>query len=273
MSSRIPVCLLVLALTVLSVGCGTLPGPTAKAPDIAFTAANRPTFVVAYYPYDCCVPRHLAAPIPNYNNWTNGRMVRDLRRFKEIGFTTVLVSISADQINEEFAVERVLQFIGEADRLGGPKVVLLIGSGQTPLRRDVLARRLLTARIQVSKQALQEDGRPLVYLRPEVDVIGESHPALMFQTMPKGEWYWAVAGTVSGQELRRDGGDMLRHSIWQGYLEHRPNLVITWNDFATGNFVEPNSYDESLASDIVLAEIRRVQNAVEAAGNAPSLAD
>lgn len=271
--SRLPVCLLVLAVTVLSVGCGTLSSPKETAPDIGFTAANRPTFAVAYYPYDCCVPRHLAAPIPNYNNWTNGRMVRDLRRFREIGFATVLVCISVDQINEEFAVERVLQFIGEADRLGGPKVVLLIGSGKTPLRRDVLARRLLTARIQASKQALQEDGRPLVYLRPDLDVIGESHPALMFQVMPKNEWYWAVAGTVSGQELRRDKGNVLRHSIWQGYKERRPYMVITWNDFSTGNFVEPNSFDESLASDIVQAEIRRVEDAVQTAAHAPPLAD
>ncbi len=267
-------CVSVFALAISLVGCGTLPSPTSeKAPEFTFTAANRPTFAVAYYPYGCCVPRHLAAPIPNYTNWTNERMVRDLRRFQEVGFSTVLVCLGADRLNEEFIVDRYLQFLSEAGRLGGPKVVLLVGPAETPLRRDVLAKRFLAARIQASKQALQEGGRPVIYLRSGVDIIGESHPALMFQVIPKDEWYWAVAGTADGQTLHRGGGKVLQHSIWQGYKEHRPFLVVTWNDFETGNFVEPNSFDEARAAEIVQAEIRRVQNAVEAATKAPPLAD
>jgi hypothetical protein len=246
----------------LLVGCGTVTAPKLTPPTLSFTAANRPDFVAAYYPYGVCMPRHLAAPVPNYTNWTNGRMVRDLRRFQEVGFGTVFVCLDTDRANDEFGLERSLQFLTEAERLGGPKVALLIGPGETPLRRDVIARRLLRARIHVAKQAVKEAGRPVVFLRPGVQVMGTSHPAIMFQTLVAKEYVWVEAGQVKGQELVRDKGNTLRQSIWNAYRQRARNIVVTWNNFENGNFVEPNSFDSSLRVDIVKEEIRRVAKSV-----------
>jgi hypothetical protein len=208
------------------------------------------------------MPRHLAAPIPNYANWTNGRMVRDLRRMQQIGFSTVLVCMDTDRANDEFGLERFLQFLTEAERLGGPKVALLIGPGETPLRRDVMVRRLLKARIHVCKQAVKEAERPVIFLRKGVDVMGTSHPAIMFQTIVDSEYAWTTAGRVNGQDVVRENGNMLRTSIWNAYRSKAKNIVVVWNDFQNGNFVEPNSVDSSLCSNIVKEEVRRVAAAV-----------
>jgi len=219
------------------------------------------------------MPRHLAAPVPNYTNWTNERMSRDLQRFNEVGFDDVLICLSTDQTNDPVILDRVLYFLSEADRLGGPKVAMLVGAGTAPLNRELLARRLLAVRIQGSRQAMQEGGRPVILLRPGTSVVGESHPALLFLTLPKDEWHWVVAGTESGKELHRDHGNVLRRSMWDGYGRRRRYLVFTWNDFGTGNFIEPNSHDGTLAMDIVKAEVRRIEDMVLAVPAVPPLAD
>jgi hypothetical protein len=248
--------------SILLVGCETVTSPKPTPPVLSFTAADRPEFVVAYYPYGVCMPRHLAAPIPNYTNWTNGRMVRDLRRMQETGFSMVFVCLDSDRANDEFGLERSLQFLTEAERLGGPKVALLIGPGETPLRRDVMARRLLRARIHVAKQAVKEAERPVVFLRPGTQMMGNSHPAIMFQTLVAKDYVWVTAGQVQGQELVRDKGHTLRQGIWAAYRRHARNIVVTWNDFQSGNFVEPNSFDSSLRLNVVKEEVRRVASAV-----------
>jgi hypothetical protein len=260
---------------ILSCGCGTLISspPSPPPPEIRFTAANCPVFSVAYHAYGPCMPRHLAAPIPNYSNWTNERMARDLKRFQEVGFAQVLVCLTADQANEPLVLDRVLQFLTEADRQGGPMMAMLIGPGTAPLNREALAKRLLAARIQASKLTVQEAGRPVVFIRPGVDVVGEVHPALLFQVIPKNEWHWVVAGTMEGRDFQRENGNVLRRSMWEGYSKHRNHIVFTWNDFDTGNFIEPNSHDGNLAMDIVQAEIRRVEDMVLASATPPPLAD
>ncbi len=265
---------LLLSSMLLSGGCGTLSSPPAPPPpEIRFTAANRPTFAVAYHPYGASLPRHLAAPVPNYTNWTNERMARDLKRFQEVGFNEVLVCLTTDQVNDAPVLDRVFQFLTEADRQGGPKMVMLVGPGESPMNRELLARRLLAARIQASKLTVQEGGRPVVYLRPGVNVVGEAHPALLFQVIPKDEWHWPVSGTVSGREFQRENGNILRRSLWEGYGKKRRYIVLTWNDFSTGNFIEPNSHDGNLAMNIVQAEISRIEAMVLAVPNTPPLAD
>lgn len=272
MRSLLACCLLAASFLTLT-GCGTMSPPPPPPPEIRFTAANRPTFAVAYHPYGPSLPRHLAAPLPNYTNWTNERMGRDLRRFQEVGFGRVFVCLTTDQVNDGMILDRMLYFLSEADRLGGPQVAMLVGSGETPLVRDALARRLLSVRIQASRQAVQEGGRPVVYLRPGVNVVGESHPALLFQTMPKDEWHWAVSGRVVGRDLQREHGHILLRSMWEGYAKRRPVIVVTWNDFSTGDFVEPNSHDGAQVAELVQEEIKRIEDMVLAVPRGSRLAD
>jgi hypothetical protein len=219
------------------------------------------------------MPRHLAAPVPNYTNWTNDRMVRDLRRFQEAGFSTVFVCLDTDRANDDFGFERTLQFIEEAENLGGPTIALLIGPGESALRRDVIARRLVRVRINGAKHFMKEAERPVVYLRPGTDVMGISHPAIMFQTIVPKEYTWVEAGRVNGRELVRDGGNTLRHGIWAAYKAKAQNIVLTWNNFQNGDFIEPNSEDSTVAFDIAKEEIQRVRAAVGSAQTAPALAE
>jgi hypothetical protein len=263
---------------VLAVGCKSLPKPGRPkevAPPIAFTAANRPVFATAYYPYGPCMRRHLAAPIPNYTNWTPGRMAKDVRRMQDAGFSEALVCLDTDMANDAFPVSRALRFVSQSGNIGGPRVAFLIGPGKTPLRRDVFAKRLVAARAHTSEQMLREGGRVVVYLRDGVDMMGESHPAILFRKATKDDWFWADSGTLSDRTLTREDGLILQHSIWQAYRVKARRILIAWNDFETGNFVEPNSHDSvaNLGTLTVRTEVRRVEDTVRAAAAVPALAE
>ena len=269
---------LVVLAAILAVGCESLshPGkPKAEVPPVAFTAANRPVFATAYYPYGPCMRRHLAAPIPNYTNWTEGRMTRDVRRMQDAGFSEVLVCLDTDMANDAFPVNRALRFVSQSGNIGGPRVAFLIGPGKTPLRRDVFTKRLIGARAHTSEQMLREGGRIVVYLGDGVDVMGETHPAILFRKVTKEDWFWADSGTLSGRTLEREDGEILQWNIWQAYREKSRRILISWNDFETGNFVEPNSEDSvaNLATLTVRTEVRRVEDSVRAAAAAPALAE
>ena len=262
---------LVCTAVVLS-GCKSLPSRSQQpaAPELAFTATDRPVFSAAYYPYGVCMPRHLAAPIPNYNNWTASRMSRDLQRIQEAGFDEVLVCLSTDIANDKFGLSRVIEFIDETARLGGLKVALFVESGKTPLRRDLLAERLVGARVHAGVAVLQEAGRPVVFVQDGVETMGASHPAIFFHTVKKSDWFWAASGALSGDVLVREDGRLLQRSIWQAYRQKARRIAIAWNDFHSGNFVEPNSHDSDagVAMLTVRTETRRVADSVLASRRA-----
>jgi len=273
-------------------GCKTAPLPP---PEFAPGEQYRPTVAIVYYPFGKCFGRTIAEPLPNYSSWTDGRMDRDLRRISQSGVDVVALMMPLEEIGSgedaEFVLQRYSRFLELAlnARPRPLSVMLCVESANYDAKNMQTALAWIVLPSTLAHKALfRADGKPLVVLANGMDACRERHPAIKFRrASPKGdEWLWdspsspttqlgagnidrqvfiragLVASVAGGQvtwKAPRDKGKTLRYAFWHAYRARARFIVVSsWNDFVSGDFIEPNSLDKERTMETLTEEIARV---------------
>ncbi len=285
----------VLACAVVLVGCAVRELP----PVIMYGTGNPPVFMLVYHPYGASSVRRIAAPMPNYHGWTEERMERDWVRFRRLGIDVVLVTVDLSDVTEKFKLESYTRFFRVAESGGGrdhPKIALCLRDstgehgGAASLR--MFTNWHITNGLGRSPAHFRLNGRPLVLLGEGTGRLRGNHPALAFVRAVGAGAPWTLTGSASGGvfQLSADGhqafvsggcvgggavrderawatprlkGKTLRRALWAAFsAEARYIVVSSWNDFAAGDFVEPNTLDGESALDVLVKEMARARGAL-----------
>jgi hypothetical protein len=295
------VCAAGAAAALIGWGCEMIGGT--PPPPVPYTASEQPVFLITYYPYRPD-GSFLAQPIPNYRSWTGERMERDLRRMSQIGLDGVLVAITPELFGDAFRRSRLEAFVRLAGTGGPSRLPMRVSfflepspdGGGTSFSRDDLGGWFVTSGLRDAPGCLKIDGRPVVVVGPGVSVTGPNHPAvsfLMTDAASSAEWHWprpgapgrwalgspgaqvlvragfkgnGVAGDQKTWQLPRDRGKTLQYQLWKAFERHAMTICVSsWNDFTSGDFIEPNSLDGQMAYDILALEIARARSRLMAA--------
>ncbi len=281
--------LLILFTGLLPVGCRT-PAPV-EPPVFAPNEIYRPEIGLVYHPFGPAFTQDLARPVPNYQGWTSERMDRDLRRMAGCGSDFVLAVIKLDDITED-ELNRYAEFFGVAERLGGsaPRIALLITTERYDrTKMAAILEWLVNSPLLGHSAWYRLGGKPLIVLGPGLNECRERHPALTFRraTDANSEWRWQLeggpaalrlsknkeqvfirAGLVVGDTadgtytwaLPRNKGNTLKYFLWQAAQVRAPIICISsWNDFASGDFIEPNSLDGNQLMNRLQEELGRIR--------------
>ena len=267
------------AIALALVSCG----PRPKNP-------SAPVFGIHYYPYTVSGVRTTATPTPNYKEWSEERMRRDLNRLAKTGVDVVIVSVNPEEIVRQGKGAAYLRFIELAGKMPrGPKVMFMAEShGST--KEDVKAFLDWCAeqKFEGKKGYFLFEGKPLVELYDALGDKNARHDKLTVRhTVWCQEWYWGVAKTPETTELSKNGEQAM---VFAGFLKNRdkgpadgwyldradgmtlrdriraavalkPKIicVASWNDFWEGHFIEPNSLDGNKLSQVLTEEIAAVK--------------
>ncbi len=270
-------------------------------PAITYEPAQKPNFYILYYPYGPALTRDIARPLPNYSGWTDERMGKDLRRIKAIGLDVVLLAINLADFEEAYQKERYDRFFQVAENnsdelkvaiwLYNDDVAGLVDDAGASIQ-GVLEWHLM-ARIGEFSSTYKLGNRPLIVLSPDLSNVSASHPAFrLLRTSGIGtEWTWesptlphdsAALFNSSGEQavvysgwysknnwvIPRNSGRTLRKALWSAFRKRSRNICVSsWNDFAAGSFVEPNSLDGEVVVRVLAEEIERVKHALQSSLN------
>gem|GEM_PF-998796 len=280
-------------LILLSSSCQHLPPP----PALSYDRDSAPLFLCRYWPYGPSLARPGVAPVPDYRGWTGERMERDVRRLRAAGFDVVLISLSLDDAADSFKRERARVFVERLAADAVPlQAAFMLGGGGAPKPTDRAAavdfvRWYVAAQLGESRASFRTNGKPLLVLAPDFSGSTLMHPALTIRKTggsgTKWEWVSAAAGTPSGGlsstgqiavragtspgagspnvpveewPLPRRGGDTLRAGLRHAFAKRARLICIdSWNDYAAGSFLEPNSVDGSRVLDAFKEERLRLR--------------
>ncbi len=282
--------LALICLIALLSGCQSF-----EYPDWNAQGLTRPQVGIVYHPYGPCMYRELAAPIPNYQGWSDERMLRDFGRLSQSGVDFVLVALDAKRLSQDdFYRQRFLRLMElAAAQEDWPQLALAITGGSESL--DSASMKFITYWIVDiynlnSKIFRQLDRRALVVLEPAYAAWSAHHPALTFRfTAPRsGQWAWPntssggsdissdrtqvalLAGGVIPNDdnsqftwkVSRANGRTLRDAFRQAVAGMPQFICIgSWNNFQDGSFIEPNSLDEFRLYETLQDELRRFRRA------------
>ncbi len=255
-----------------------------------------PLIAVHYFPYSRSLIRKIASPIPDYHGWTDERMVKDLDRMGIAGISVVCVEVSSSAFSEPYRRERYAHFAALASRPGvnRPQVLFVLGAGfnAVPQLGQTFLGWFLSRRIGDFTGYYREDGRPVIGLGEGAEALTLYHPALRFRIFfgAQAEWKWEHVSVDDLRRMESGGGDPARVlSLCAGYtrglrdrhgrliwsiprrrgrtlrnelrwvVRLRPRVVLlsSWNDFQSGDFIEPNSLDQSRAFEVLQRETLR----------------
>jgi hypothetical protein len=262
-------------------------------PPIRYTDKAAPVFLMKYYPYR---PNgyFIAQPVPNYTGWTGERMERDLGRMTLIGIDGVLVVVTPGMFADRFRRDRLLAFISMARRtdlrIG---FFLEPGPGGSTFQREALGEWVVAAGLRSAPACMKRNGRPLFIVGPGVRLDGPNHPAVSFvHTKPVfREWRWPNPGAAKRWHLGKPGdqvlvragfrgadgvaddektwtlprsrGKTLQRQLWRAYdLRALTICISSWNDYTSGDFVEPNTLDGRAAYELLALEIARARRKI-----------
>jgi hypothetical protein len=266
----------VLALLWVGVGCtGIRPGGYGRAVD-----APRPVVAVVYYPYEESLVRDVAVPVPDYSGWPDERMVRDFSRMAACGADVALVAIDPRVVREAGRAQRYERLLQLRRRHAAwPRVGFWLQAcdcSADAVREDELVAWLGSLAGRYGEILFDVDGRAVVVVAPGFGPAPGQHPALTWLPAgPHGAWFWPAAardalelspdgagavvsagmavieqdGRVTWSVPRRRGKTLDR--ALAAALAAAPKFlcVASWNDYADGSFVEPNSLDGKRAMD------------------------
>jgi len=284
---------MVCALWIVAGGCASLRG---ALPSVSFPfgkPAAPPKIVVRYFPYGPSLDRRFFAPVPDYRLWTDSRMVKDLDRMGAAGIDEVVVHVSSEGFGPAFRRERFGRFVVLASKPGvtRPRVVFELGadiSGNVDLFSAFQAWFLHQHVGGLSAYLREESGRPLIFFENAGNSPALRHPAIAYRGIgPGNAWAWShpapedlltragrrrvvaiCAGLLSGRDERgrliwkipRHGGRTIRAELRAACnLGAETILVSSWNDFSSGDCLEPNTYDGNEMIEAFSREIQRLR--------------
>jgi hypothetical protein len=257
---------LALALLGSAVGCRSLPSQAVVVPAAArLYHQGEPRLAFVYHPYGPSLKRELAAPHPDYQGWTDMRMRLDTQRMRRAGADLALVVLDPTELlAQPERQERYQRFLAFAAQAGLPVVWYLPPGSGAHLGR--LTDWLLALSLERSPAYRQVEGRPVV---ASADAVTWAHPGIGVEV-----WAWephpawaelpplagaqcalarlavlVEAGRYSSAEgrwvlPRREGRPLAEAVSAARAIGPAWVVVASWNDFATGSFVEPNSLDQ-----------------------------
>ena len=212
-------------LTVVLVSCATRPQP-ATAP---------PIFGIHYYPYTVSGVRATATPTPNYKEWREERMRRDLERLTKIGVDVVIVSVNPEEIARQGKGAAYLRFIELAGKMPGSPKVMFMAESHGAAKSDVKAFLdwCVNQKFEGKKGYFLFEGKPLVELydapddknaRPDKLTLRHTVWAQKWHrklTAPsevwRQEWYWSVAKTPEATLLSKNAEQAM---VFAGFLKN-----------------------------------------------------
>jgi hypothetical protein len=250
----------------------------------------------------------LAMASPNTYGWTDERMERDLSRLLAAGLDGLILGLQPAVFSDAFQTERVLRFLDLVESRGTADfsvALMLVSSSPTEASVDAesigrwLAAHSLRRRASLRKQ----EGRVMLVCPPDMTLSGPPHPALyaVRTGSPGAIWTWGdpaepARGRPGGPErqvvvyagwrgrtaplddkgrprweMERQGGRTLETEIRNACSAKAGLICISsWNNYVAGDFVEPNSLDNSAVLRKLTALIRSAKEAARVAGPPPS---
>ena len=247
----------------------------------------RETRIIAlhYYPYTVSDVRTVATPVPDYQDWDNARMTRDLERLSELGIDVVMVSMNPEEVYKPERMQRYRHFVDLAKAY--PVKVAFMAEAHGASEASVQAFGDWCAEQMAGREGyLHISGKPLVELYDALQAETYTHPALTTRhTVWAREWYWgthwdhppplsrngeqvmAFAGFLNngdrpelGWEAAREQGELLRRQFRLAVQSSARFICIaSYNDFWEGHFIEPNTLDGSGPFDVLQEEIKQLR--------------
>ncbi|NOY81217.1 MAG: hypothetical protein GXP31_09455 [Kiritimatiellaeota bacterium] len=284
------------ALLFFSLFCGCMIGTGfGRGPKLA-TGASPPAIAVHYFPYGPAFSRTLFAPVPEYRGWTNERMERDLSRMAHTGIDVVVVRVELGEfLSDDYRRERFERFVALASSsrfgdLNVPQIVFEVVRDE-PVSQQGFGRFLewfVSKDIGAFSSYYRRRGRALVLLGPALIAVAARHPAVCFEAGGGrgSSWRWGALGTAGAMpdakacrvliraggldgvdergrpvwSVPRRGGRTLR-TAFREVLAQGPKMVLisSWNDYESGDFIEPNSLDGSRVLTVLREELSRLR--------------
>ncbi|MCF7855400.1 MAG: hypothetical protein K9N51_11430 [Candidatus Pacebacteria bacterium] len=255
---------------------------------------GRPRTLIVYFPYEASLVRDVAQPIPNYISWPDERIIRDFSRLSALGVDGILVGIRPGDSVDRFRAERYERLFELVVRHSDwPRIAFWIcpEPGVEARRCSLFVDWLTDMLVQYNVAYYQVEARALVVLSPLYTEWPVHHPALdlRFTARNRGQWNWQprtpkqLAESESSDQLVVYAGylESLRegHAQWaiprrggrtvvesfRNAVESAPGIICisSWNDYAEGSFVEPNTLDGSRVYDLLRREIRAFRTAAK----------
>jgi hypothetical protein len=289
-------------------GCrSSAPGQLTESLPWPYGRGERPRFYMLYLPYiQNGVP--LAMPSPYTSGWTDARMERDLDRLVAVGLDGLILALQPEVFTDALQTERVSRFLDLIESKGGPgfSVVLMLippSPAAAAVDAEALGRWLATHGLLQRAGLYRHEGRVMVLCSPEVTLSGPPHPALyaVRPGSPGATWTWGDPGEPARAVPTGPERQVLVHAGWRGRsapvdakgrprweLERRGGLTLaaeiqnaysakaglicisSWNNYVTGDFVEPNSLDEGAVLGKLAAVIRQAKEAAHVAPPPPA---
>ncbi len=240
---------------------------------------ERPThYALLYYPYSVSLTHIAAMPHPLYSGWPQHRMRQDLRRIRETGTDLLLLHTDAAKVLQDRDLAQLYTaFIGYAAEAGVDCALYLDCEKLDDGQATALVQWLLALNLNNASAYWKDAGRPIVVLVNAAEIEQIRHIGFDFR-----RWEWQPASRLArvsglsmpmladqGRVLRvragwirngasspddvkwavkRRNGDTIFEAVTVGArLNPRILVVDSWNDYAHGSFVEPNSLDQEQA--------------------------
>jgi hypothetical protein len=269
--------LFLVGVVLFAAGCATPPPPTPPQ-------HNR-IVVIHYYPYTVSFVRTVARPEPDYKDWDEARMVRDLKRLSDLGVDVVMVSINPDDMHNEDRTKAYIHFVDLAAKYSLNVALML--EAHNAEAADVVYFGLWVQESFAGRCGyLHVDGLPFIELYDARD--GDSYcdgRVFVRHTIESKEWYWSVSKEdrpglskngeqamafagflVNGDKpelgfsLSRENGERLRRQFRAAAATNAKFIcVASYNDFWEGHFIEPNSLDGEVPYRVLKQEIQRLR--------------
>jgi hypothetical protein len=227
-----------------------------------------------YYPYTVSLHIGITQPIPDYADWTEERMKRDIKRALNVGIDFLLISIDAweTQNNTRTASYRTFFKMLENSNL---YACFMHEAHDAEHKDNVYVADWVCTNFANSSSYLRWKGRMLLVIYDCLADENFDDPRLTIRhTVWRKEWHWfdpynsAPVLSKNGEQTiifpgyclggqpekwlcPRDNGTFYENQ-WKQALQLNPELILiaTWNDFWEGTFIEPNNLDGYLMLDI-----------------------
>jgi hypothetical protein len=273
----------------------------APTPTWPYEAGERPRFTMLYLPY-AQNGAPLAMPSPTAYGWTDERMERDLSRLLNAGLDGLILGLQPTTFADPLQTERVLRFLDLVEGRGTTafEVTLLLvptSPASAAIDAEAVGRWLATHDLQRRTCLRQQDGRVMLVCPPGMALSGPPHPALYTVRigMAGAAWAWGDPGDPARSkptgadrqvlvyagwrgrtapvdakgrpqwDIERQGGRALEAEVRNAFNAKAGLICISsWNNYVTGDFIEPNSLDGDAVLRRLTALIRQARETAAA---------
>lgn len=258
--------------------------PDPNCPRYGYAPGKTPVFYILYHPYGKSMERQLGEPMLDYapGSWSDQRMDRDLERLAGAGIDGLICVLTVDDLAKEEVHERLKTFAAKAMAPARKLrlAFMLDAPAGTPNAKITAAASsfasfLLASGIpdqeQYQTRQDRDDARPkpVVFLAPDASFAFVRHPGVVFVRTGGAAPAWIVDPglqappvlTRDGTQavvpvatydpdtrtwlLPQDGGQTLGEALKATVALH-PEVIVfaSWNDYASGRFIEPSWTDQ-----------------------------